>query len=59
MNENGQLPERFTISGELLQATLNYLATLPYAQVATLIQELSNCEPVAEPVPEVEDANSS
>ncbi|MFT4250125.1 MAG: hypothetical protein ACMXYD_02055 [Candidatus Woesearchaeota archaeon] len=41
----------FKIPREVLQATLNYLATQPYSDVVQLINELQRLEPLDQQAP--------
>lgn len=49
----------FQVNKEVLQATINYLSTQPYAQVKELIAALQQSKPVEpqSPVPIKEDKN--
>ena len=41
--------KKFEISEELAQKLLNYLATRPYLEVAELINQLQQIQPIVEP----------
>lgn len=46
--KSNQKIKAFEVSADVLQATVNYLGSKPFAEVSQLIQALSQSKPIAE-----------